>query len=139
LTISIFKQGVSYEFPKEDIVFSWVEDTIHREGKTCGEISFILCGDEYLRELNLKYLNHDYFTDVITFDYSSGKEVSGDVFVSLDRVRDNATELEESLTNELHRVMIHGILHLCGYRDKSDAERSQMREKEDYYLSLRSF
>lgn len=137
--IRVFQQDVSFDFPHSDSVCAWIEKSVIREGKSVGEISFILCSDEYLLDMNIKYLNHDFYTDVITFDYTTEAEVSGDVFISLDRVRDNASRLGSSLFDELHRVMIHGILHLCGYSDKTDEKQKEMRMKEDYYLSLRSF
>jgi rRNA maturation RNase YbeY len=137
--ISLFFEDADLEFDQVDSVLSWIEDSVEREGRYCGELSFILCSDEYLRKLNKKYLDHDYYTDVITFDYSDNNGVSGDVFLSVDRVSDNAAIMKVDFTDELHRVMIHGVLHLCGYSDGSDDERNQMRAKEDYYLSLRTF
>ena len=99
-----------------------------------GDINYILCDDEYLLEINRQYLDHDYYTDIITFDYCKGKIISGDIFLSLQRVLDNASMLETKQEEELNRVLAHGILHLCGYKDKTEAEQKIMRSKEDYYI-----
>ncbi len=117
----------------------WINSAIEEEGKLPGDITYIFCSDQYLLELNRSALDHDYYTDIITFDYCEGKTVSGDLFISVDRVEDNAKNLGNSFRDELHRVMIHGVLHLCGYQDKTKKEEQTMREKEDYYLNLRSF
>ena len=101
------------------------------------DISFIFCSDDYLLDLNRNFLSHDYYTDVITFDNSEQFSFSGDIFISLDRVRENALVFNQTFIDELHRVMIHGILHLVGYDDISDLEQSIMRDKEDYYLAKR--
>ncbi len=107
-----------------------------REGKTLKDISVVFTDDDYLLEVNKQYLNHDYYTDVITFDYSVFPEVSGDIMISLDRVKDNAETLSVSFQEELNRVVYHGLLHLCGYKDKSAADEKLMRTKENYYLEL---
>jgi probable rRNA maturation factor len=106
------------------------------EGKTLKDISVVFTDDDYLLEVNKQYLNHDYYTDVITFDYSVFPEVSGDIMISLDRVKDNAETLRVSFQEELNRVVYHGLLHLCGYKDKSAADEKLMRTKENYYLEL---
>lgn len=108
----------------------------HSEGKTLKDISVVFTDDDYLLEVNKQYLNHDYYTDVITFDYSVFPEVSGDIMISLDRVKDNAAILSVSFQEELNRVVYHGLLHLCGYKDKSAADEKLMRTKENYYLEL---
>jgi probable rRNA maturation factor len=105
------------------------------EGKVLKELSLVFTDDDYLLEVNKQYLNHDYFTDVITFDYSAFPEVSGDVMISLDRVKDNAQSLNQSFELEFYRVVFHGVLHLCGYKDKSDADVIEMRAKEDFYIN----
>ena len=112
----------------------WLEKLILEEGKKPGDINYILCDDEYLLEINRQYLDHDYYTDIITFDYCKGKIISGDIFLSLQRVLDNASMLETKQEEELNRVLAHGILHLCGYKDKTEAEQKIMRSKEDYYI-----
>ena len=128
-----------FELAKQDHISSWVNFVLDEEGRELGEINYILCDDDYLLGINVKTLKHNTLTDIISFDYSLGNVVSGDVYVSYDRVRDNADNLEIPFVDELHRVMIHGILHYCGYKDKSDDEKALMRSKEDYYLSLRTF
>lgn len=113
----------------------WVTNVIIDHGKRPGQIDFIYCSDEYILGLNKKYLGHDYYTDILTFDYSEDENlVSGDIFISIDRLRENAKELEIPLQDELNRVMVHGILHLLGYGDRTKEERTLMRGKEDYYL-----
>ena len=117
----------------------WLKSTGQAESCSIGSINIILCSDEYLLEINLQFLKHDYYTDIITFDTSDDKILSGDLYISIDRVVDNASNLGVTLNDELHRVMVHGLLHLCGYADKSDLEEKTMRSKEDHYLSLRAF
>ena len=115
----------------------WTERVIREEGQAPGLLNFVFCDDEYLLELNKKYLNHHTLTDIITFDYAEEMEgLSGDIFISVDRVRDNAEQLEVSFHDELRRVVIHGVLHLLGYKDKTAAQKARMREKENYYLTL---
>lgn len=115
----------------------WLENIIKEEGKKPGKITYIFCDDDYLLQVNQDFLRHDYYTDIITFDYVKGKTISGDIFVSLPRISDNAKTLQKEIESEFHRVLAHGILHLCGYKDKSEEEAILMRQKEDYYLSLR--
>lgn len=135
-------------FQAEDVPFrlrnilkirQWIRTAIAKEGLQVGVIQYIWCSDNSLLRINKEYLQHDDLTDIITFDYRDGDTVSGDVFISLERVKDNARTFQTTYTNELHRVMIHGVLHLCGYKDKTAAEQREMTEKEDYYLSLRAF
>lgn len=114
-----------------------LENIIFSEGKKPGEINYIFCDDEYLLQVNREYLKHDYYTDVITFDYVKGKTISGDIFVSLPRIFDNAQTLSKDFESEFFRVLAHGLLHLCGYKDKTDEEIAEMRSKEDYYLNKR--
>lgn len=114
---------------------SWIENLILEEGKKLGEITYVFCDDAYLLKVNQEYLQHDYYTDIITFDYVKGKTISGDIFVSLQRISDNASTLSNSFEKELQRVIAHGVLHLCGYKDKTEEEEKLMRSKEDYYLS----
>lgn len=113
----------------------WLEMIITAEGKKPGTLNYIFCDDEHLLSINRDFLDHDYFTDVITFDYVKGKIVSGDIFVSLPRISENALLLDNSFDTELLRVTAHGILHLCGYKDKHDEEILEMRNKEEFYLS----
>lgn len=116
-------------------VTRWIKETILSEGKTLGDISFVFCSDTYLLEVNKQYLNHDYFTDIITFDYVEGGIISGDIFISCDRVRENAAEFNTGFDNELMRIVIHGVLHLLGYKDKSKKDKLLMTSKEDIYLN----
>lgn len=114
---------------------AWLEDIILSEEKKLGEINYIFCDDDYLLKVNQDYLQHDYYTDIITFDYVKGRTISGEIFVSLQRISDNACTLSKNYEEELRRVLAHGILHLCGYKDKTEEEERQMRGKEDYYLA----
>ncbi len=118
---------------------SWLMECVSQESKKQGEINYIFCKDAYLSELNVKYLKHNELTDIISFDYTIGNIVSGDIFISIERVQDNAKRFGVSFKEELHRVMVHGVLHFCGYKDKTKEEKRLMRAKEDYYLSLRTF
>lgn len=111
-----------------------VKNLVLNEGKSLKDLSLVFTDDDYLLEVNKQYLNHDYFTDVITFDYSDFPEVSGDVMISLDRVKDNALSMNLAFEQEFYRVVFHGILHLCGYKDKSKEDVVLMREKEDFYI-----
>ena len=127
-----------YENTEENIDESlkkWVAEIIINEGKKPGEINYIFCDDEYLLKINRDYLQHDYYTDIITFDSVKGKTINGEIFVSLQRVSDNASALSVSRQQELKRVLAHGILHLCGYKDKTDEEILKMRRKEEFYIN----
>lgn len=115
-------------------ITSWLQELIEFEEKKEGAISFIFCDDEYLLQINKDYLQHDYFTDIITFDYVKAKTISGDIFISLQRIKDNASTLNTAEDEEFRRVLAHGLLHLCGYKDKTEAENAEMRSKEDFYL-----
>lgn len=128
-----------FELKDPDKVTAWIEDVIGNEGKEEGEINFVFCSDAYLLEINSEYLNHDTFTDIISFDYSLGDELHGEIYISTDRVVENAKEFGTSFRDELHRVIVHGILHLCGYKDKTKQEESRMRAKENEVLALRTF
>lgn len=118
---------------------TWFEDVVSRETKTLGDVCLIFCSDDFLLEINQQHLNHDYFTDIVTFDYTFENEVSGDLFISVDRIRENASDFGVTFEEELHRVCIHGILHLCGYKDKTEADELLMRQKENEALTLLSF
>ena len=120
-------------------ISDWVLFTLDSEAKELGELNYIFCDDDYLHEINIKSLNHNTLTDIISFDYTLGVVVSGDIYISYERVKENSESLKQPFRDELHRVMIHGILHYCGYKDKLEADKLRMREKEDYYLSLRTF
>jgi len=117
----------------------WVEAVAKTEKRTVGGINFVFVNDDELLKLNKQYLKHNSYTDIITFDYTEGKAISGDIFISIDRVKDNAKKFKAKFEDELHRVMIHGVLHLCGYKDKSPKDAKEMRKKEDNSLSKRGF
>ncbi len=119
----------------ETILQDWLTEVCLLEKKKLGEVAVVFCSDDELLEMNRSYLNHDYFTDIITFDYCENDLIHGDLFISVDRVKDNAKGLNIGFLVELSRVMVHGVLHLCGYGDKSDDEKTLMREKEDCYLN----
>tara|TARA_B110000014_G_C19947885_1_gene490495 strand:+ start:403 stop:810 length:408 start_codon:yes stop_codon:yes gene_type:complete len=115
----------------------WVKGIILEENKKEGDILFVFCNDKYLLKKNIQFLNHDTYTDVITFDYCSDSIINGDIFISTERVKENAKNLEVDFFNELNRVMVHGLLHLLGYKDKTELDAKLMREKEDFYLLRR--
>lgn len=117
-------------------VKSWIQNCIGMEGLELGEISYNFCSDEELLKTNITYLNHDFYTDIITFELNENKLIIGDIYISIDRVKENAKSVGTSFSLELKRVLIHGVLHLCGYKDKSRKQQEIMRQKEDYYLSL---
>lgn len=119
-----------------DHLQTWLNKVVRSENKQLGTLSIVLGSDEWLLDKNIQFLNHDYYTDIITFDYSEDIVISGDLLISLDRVFDNAEQLDVSRETELLRVVVHGVLHLVGYNDKSPEESELMRKKEDYYLSL---
>jgi rRNA maturation RNase YbeY len=115
---------------------NWIKGVAEKYGKKAGDISYIFCDDEKILEINQTYLHHDFYTDIITFDYSEGDRISGDIFISIDTVRSNAEKFETNFDEELHRVIIHGILHLCGLKDKSEDDSKKMRKAEDEALSM---
>ena len=115
---------------------AWIKESAKRERKVVGDINYVFCSDSYLLKLNQQFLSHSTYTDIITFDYSSGKTISGEIYISLDRVIENSIRFKVSLQNELLRVMIHGVLHLSGYKDKKGGEKAIMRKKEEACLSL---
>lgn len=127
----IYNYENDFILSSEEIYSTWIAVIIESEDKQEGEISFIFCDDVYLNKLNNEYLQHDTLTDIITFDYSIGNELSGDIFISTERVFDNATEFKVTFENELKRVMAHGVLHLAGYKDKTLEDSEQMRTKEN--------
>lgn len=135
--------AISFQFEEADFDFSdikkvenWIKNTIKTENCFTGNITYIFCSDNYLLDVNRKYLNHDYFTDVITFDYVKNSKISGDIFISIDRITENAKIFNVSRENELLRVMIHGILHLIGYDDQTDEQEEEIHKKEDFYLNI---
>ena len=115
----------------------WLEQVINTEKKRAGDIVFVFCNDEYLLKKNIRFLKHNTLTDVITFDYTKGKDISGDILISVERIQENSEIFNVSFLNELNRVMVHGLLHLLGYNDKTKQEAKLMRSKENFYLSIR--
>lgn len=130
-----FNYETDLQLGNEDDLSHWISNTIINEGFNEGEINYIFCDDAYLLELNIQYLDHDTLTDIISFDYTLGKQINGDIYISVERVRDNAIDFDVSFDNELSRVMIHGILHYCGYKDKTEDDEVEMRSKENYYIA----
>lgn len=134
--ISWFAEGIDMPLVPRETLENWIKYTANDMGYSLGEISYIFVDDEGILDINKQYLDHDYYTDIITFDYSIDKLVSGDLFISLETIRSNANKFNQSYLNELYRVVIHGILHLCGLKDKSEDERKNMEMHEDKYLSI---
>jgi rRNA maturation RNase YbeY len=126
-----FNYETDFALDDEEQIISWIEKVIQKEGYKVGEINYIFCTDSYLHKINVEFLQHDTYTDIISFDYTLGKTISGDIYISIDRVKENAQEYSVSFTEELHRVMIHGILHYAGYKDKTEDEKTVMRNKEN--------
>jgi probable rRNA maturation factor len=131
-----FNYETDFLLENDSLFVDWILKTIESEEKTAGEVNYIFCDDAYLLEMNIKHLQHDTLTDIITFDYTLGNLISGDIFISIERVIDNAKDFEVSFDEELKRVMVHGILHLCGYKDKSEADELLMRAKEDEKIKM---
>ena len=130
-----FNYETDLQLSNESELSEWIGNAITQEGFKEGEINYIFCDDTYLLDLNVEFLDHDTLTDIISFDYTLGKLLNGDIYISAERVRENAEQFEVSFENELSRVMIHGVLHYCGYKDKTDEEQTEMRSKENYYIS----
>lgn len=131
-----FNYETDFNLDNEEAIAAWLSGVILSENKKEGEISYIFCDDEYLHKINLEYLKHDTLTDVISFDYTMGNEISGDCFISIERVKDNAVDFNVPFDEELKRVLVHGILHYCGYKDKGEVEEILMRSKEDEKIML---
>ena len=127
-----------FEIAHNSKLKTWIKSVIRKERSTLDELNFIFCDDKYLLEKNKTFLNHDTLTDIITFDYSEKNTVKGDVFISIERVKENALVYKVSFENELQRVIIHGVLHLLGYKDNNEKQKREMRKKEDFYLSLKT-
>lgn len=129
-----FNYETEFLLERETVISSWISNVITDEGFKVGELNYVFCDDEYLHKLNVEFLDHDTLTDIISFDYTLGKLVSGDMFISIERVKDNATDFSTDFNDELNRVIVHGVLHYCGYKDKTDKDAKVMRSKEDHYL-----
>jgi probable rRNA maturation factor len=137
--VSFHSEQTDFSLSNESQITDWLSRVCQKESKVLSEISIIFCSDDYLLEVNKKHLNHDYYTDVITFDYTEENMVSGDLFISVDRVTENAKSFGVSMLDEAHRIIVHGALHLIGYTDKEAHTKEEMTAKEDFYLSLRAF
>ena len=131
-----FNYESDFSLEQEEVYASWIETIVESENKILGEISYIFCDDDFLHNINMQYLNHDTLTDIISFDYTEGDIISGDIFVSVERVEDNAKDFNVSFDEELKRVLAHGVLHYCGYKDKSDEDALLMRTKEEEKIKL---
>jgi probable rRNA maturation factor len=131
-----FNYETEFRLDEETKVSQWISNAILSENLKEGEINYIFCDDDYLHKLNVEFLEHDTLTDIISFDYSVGKELHGDIYISIERVADNAKDFKVDVLEELKRVMIHGVLHYCGFKDKTDEDANLMREKENHYLSI---
>lgn len=131
-----FNYETDFKLAEEDAISSWISNVILSENKKEGEINYIFCDDDYLLKINLEYLNHDTLTDIISFDYSIGNELHGDIFISVERVVDNAADFKVSFDEELRRVMVHGVLHYSGYKDKTEEDAALMRSKEEEKLAM---
>lgn len=132
----VFNYETDFKIDKELIMQEWISSCIEKYNFEEGELNYIFCDDEYLHKLNVEFLEHDTLTDIISFDYTMGKVISGDLFISIERVRENATKFSESFEKELIRVIVHGVLHYCGFKDKNEEEKSAMRNAENECLGL---
>ena len=131
-----FNYENEFELQNEDQIATWISAVILSENKKEGDINYIFCDDDYLLNLNEQYLDHDTLTDIISFDYSVGNELHGDIFISVERVRENAQDFSVTFEEELNRVLVHGVLHYCGYKDKSEEDEQLMRSKEDEKIKM---
>ncbi len=135
--ITFHFEDTKFEFKRKVLTRKWLKLVAESEIRRVGDIAVIFCSDNYILDVNRRYLEHDYFTDIITFDYCEGDRLSGDLFISVDTVRENSVEYGTDFDEELDRVIVHGVLHLIGYDDHTEEETAQMRAKENYYLSLK--
>jgi probable rRNA maturation factor len=131
-----FNYETDFELENEELFSNWISSVISSESKKEGDINYIFCDDDYLLKINQEYLNHDTLTDIISFDYSVGNELHGDIFISIERVRENAVDFKVDFENELKRVMVHGVLHYCGYKDKTEEDVRIMRSKEEEKIEM---
>ena len=136
--IRYFCEDIKFTYKNKLANNRWLKMVAGSEIRKIGDINVIFCSDSYILDVNMKYLQHDYFTDIITFDYCEGKVLSGDLFISVDSVRENSIEFGTDFEEELHRVIVHGVLHLIGYDDHTEEDKKVMRQKENYYLQMRS-
>ena len=134
--VYFFFQGVRLTLKNRTALKGIIGKIFRKEKRTLESINYVFCSDKSLLEINRKYLKHDFYTDIITFDLSEKEKIIADVYISVDRVKDNASSLDVSFRSELHRVIFHGALHLCGYGDKTESQKLKMRDREDYYINL---
>ena len=133
-------EDISFQLSHKKALRTWLFECAKAENQNINQLNYIFCSDNYLLEINKKYLQHDFFTDVISFDYAEDDDnITGDIFISYERIKENAGDFSIPLKDELHRVVIHGLLHLLGYSDKTTVQKATMKGKEDFYLSLRAF
>jgi probable rRNA maturation factor len=130
------EEKLEFSLPKKETLKKWLTKVIHIEKRKCGKLSYFFCSDKYLHTLNKRFLGHNTYTDIITFDYSNGDEISGEIFISIERVKENSKKYEQAFNNELNRILIHGVLHLCGYTDKTADQKKKMRQKENKAMAL---
>ncbi|WP_310994280.1 rRNA maturation RNase YbeY [Aequorivita marina] len=131
-----FNFETDFQLENQTRLSAWITNIVTREGFELGDLLYVFCDDDYLHKLNVEFLNHDTLTDILSFDYKVGKQINGEIFISVERVAENAQDFNTSFNDELHRVMIHGILHFCGYKDKTEEEEASMRYIEDEALKL---
>jgi rRNA maturation RNase YbeY len=139
MAVRFFSEEIQFKLPHPRKTSNWILETIGHERSQAGDLNFIFCSDSYLHTINQEYLNHNTLTDIVTFDHRVKKDepLSGDIYISIDRIKENASKFDEPMDRELHRVIIHGVLHLLGYKDKKSSDKALMRKKEEAYLSLR--
>jgi probable rRNA maturation factor len=135
MSVYFHNEDNSYVLPAKRKVKSWLKTSIEHQKMSIGTINVVFCSDQHLLGINIEYLNHDYYTDIITFNYCEATLISGDLFISIDRIKDNSKNNKLLFVNELHRVIIHGVLHLCGFNDITKAEKKEIRQMEDYFLN----
>ena len=135
-SIYFFSEGCDFVLSDEDKIRSWINELIVAEGFLVGQVNYIFCTDEYLLKINKEYLMHDFYTDIITFDFTEEEIISGDIFISIERADENANKFAKDIDNEINRLISHGVLHLIGYKDNNTELKTIMTSKEDYYLSL---
>ncbi len=130
------EEGLDFSLKEKSAAINWIKKIVKKEGKQCGELHYTFCSDKYLLQINKSFLKHNTLTDIITFDYSQEKIISGEIYISVERVKENAAIYKQAFNKELRRVIIHGVLHLCGYSDKTGTLKKKMRQKEDDALRL---
>ncbi len=130
------EENLKFSLRDKNHIVGWIQKIVRKEGKQCGDLLYFFCTDKHLLKINKEFLDHDTYTDIITFDYSAGKKISGEIYISVERVKENAAIYEQAFNDELKRTIIHGILHLCGYSDKTELQKKEMRRKETYALGL---